>query len=127
MSLSRQMVRYGLVGLANTAIGYGLILAGLHMGMGDYAANAFGFAAGLCFSFFANRKFTFDQDGGITGREISRFLSCFAIAYAANLGVIAWGRAAGLAESPFIHLAGTALYSVLFFFLMRSITFTRKS
>lgn len=124
MSLSRQLARYGIVGLANTAVGYGLILLGLWLGMGDYQANALGFAVGLCFSFFANRTFTFDRRGNVTATEVARFMVCFALAYAANLGVIAAGRAAGLAENPLVHLAGTGLYSVCFFLLMRSVTFT---
>lgn len=126
MSLSRQLVRYGIVGLANTAIGYGVILFGLWLGLGDYQANATGFAIGICFSFFANRTFTFDRRGSITAAEIGRFMTCFAFAYAANLGVIASGRAIGLAENPLVHLTGTALYSVCFFFLMRHITFARR-
>lgn len=127
MSLTRQLARYGLVGLANTAIGYGLILFGLHMGLGDYRANALGFAVGLCFSFFANRRFTFDRRDSASGSEVRRFLFCFLIAYAANLAVVGLGRAAGHAEHPLVHLAAMALYSVSFFFLMRSIAFGSKA
>lgn len=125
MSLGRQLLRYGLVGLANTAVGYGLILVGLWLGMGDYPANAFGFAIGLCFSFFANRAFTFSRRGPIAAPEVGRFLACFALAYAANLAVVAAGKAAGLDSNPLVHLAGTALYSVCFFVLIRSFSFGR--
>ena len=125
--LGRQIARYGLVGFANTAIGYGLILAGLWIGLGDYRANALGYAAGLCFSFFANRRFTFDRHGPVTAREVIRFLCCFAISYTANLGVIALGRASGHAEHPLIHLAAMAVYSALFFACMRSFTFNKMA
>jgi putative flippase GtrA len=125
--LGWQIARYGLVGLANTAIGYGLILAGLWIGLGDYRANALGYTAGLCFSFVANRRFTFDRRGGVTAGEIIRFLCCFAISYAANLAIIALGRAWGHAEHPFVHLAAMAVYSVLFFACMRSVTFRQKT
>lgn len=123
MNFTRQLVRYGLVGLANTAIGYGLILLGLHIGLGDYRSNALGYAVGLCFSFFANRRFTFDRRGKASPAEVRRFLFCFLIAYAANLVVVGLGRATGHAEHPLVHLAAMALYSVSFFLLMRSIAF----
>lgn len=126
MNLTWQLVRYGLVGLANTAIGYGLILFGLHIGLGDYRANALGYAVGLCFSFFANRRFTFNRRGGASGSEVGRFLFCFVIAYTTNLGVVGLGRAAGHAEHPLVHLAAMVLYSISFFLLMRSIAFRRK-
>lgn len=120
----QQVLRYGVVGVLNTAIGYGLILAGLHAGLGDYAANALGFAAGICFSFVANRRFTFGLQGEIRPTEISRFLACFSLAYALNLAAIAFGRNLGLAGHPAAHLAGMALYSLSFFVLMRSVAFT---
>lgn len=115
MNLGLQIVRFGLVGLANTAIGYGLILVGLRIGLGDYRANALGYAVGLLFSFFANRKFTFEQQDKPTGAEATGFMCCFAISYSANLGVIALGRATGHAEQPLVHLIAMALYSAIFF------------
>lgn len=127
MRFSRQFVRYCIVGLAVTALGYGVILAGLWSGLGDYPANLLGYAVGLCFSFFANRRFTFDRSGSVNPAEIGRFLACFALSYAANLAVIAGGRSAGLAEHPLVHLAAMAVYSLLFFFLMRTITFARDT
>lgn len=125
MKLSRQVARFGLVGLANTAIGYGLILIGLWMGLGDYPANVLGYSVGLCFSFVANRRFTFRRRGIVRSTEVVRFLSCFAIAYAVNLAIIALGRAWGYAENPIIHLTAMAAYSVLFFTCMRNFTFGR--
>jgi putative flippase GtrA len=127
MTLRREVARYGLVGLANTAIGYGLVLVGLKVGLGDYRANVLGYAAGLCFSFFANRRFTFGQRGAVRTPEIIRFLSCFAVSYAANLGVVALGRAWGYAEHPLLHLTAMALYSLIFFACMRSFAFRQKA
>ena len=119
----RAIVRYGVVGLANTVIGYGLILAGLFAGLNDYVANALGFAVGLCFSFFANRRFTFSRSGRATRQEAVRFLLCFTIAYAANLAVVTLGRTAGYPQNPLVQLAGMAFYSISFFLLMRIFAF----
>lgn len=127
MRLAQQLLRYGLVGLTNTAIGYGAILGSLWLGMGDYPANALGYAAGLCFSFFANRRFTFGRRGDVAGREIARFLVCFILSYTANLAIITAGRAWGYAEHPLVHLLAMAIYSVIFFVCIRSFAFARKA
>jgi putative flippase GtrA len=126
MKLGPQLLRYGLVGLANTAIGYGSILIGLAAGLGDYSANALGYALGLCFSFFANRKFTFEQKGKPTAAEATRFVGCFATSYSANLAVIAFGRAAGHAEQPLVHLTAMVIYSAVFFMAMRTVAFRQQ-
>lgn len=116
----RQITRYMAVGMANTGIGYAVILAGLAAGLRDYPANALGFGAGLCFSFVANRRFTFERTGRIKAHEVAQFLICFAVSYSANLAVITFGHTLGLERNPLIQLAGVALYSVLFFVMMRS-------
>lgn len=41
------LIRFALVGLLNTAVGFAVLLIALHMGAGDYGANAMGYAAGL--------------------------------------------------------------------------------
>jgi putative flippase GtrA len=115
----RQIVRYAAVGLVNTALGYSLILVGLAAGLGDYLANALGFGVGLCISFLANRRFTFEQTDRIALSEVARFLVCFTMSYSANLMVIALGHAMDLQRNPLIHLAGIVVYSALFFVLMQ--------
>jgi putative flippase GtrA len=58
------LIRFGLVGLLNTAIDVGLYLGLRSAGMGLLPANAISTTAGLLVSFRANRSFTFrDRDG----------------------------------------------------------------
>ncbi|GAM06053.1 GtrA family protein [Novosphingobium sp. MBES04] len=52
-------LRFGLVGLANTAIGYGLILVWLLAGVGDYGANVLGFALGFPISYALHHRLTY--------------------------------------------------------------------
>jgi putative flippase GtrA len=118
-----QLLRYGAVGLANTAIGFGLIWLCLALGLGDYPANALGYAAGLTFSYFANRRFTFRLGGRSDPAEVGRFAFCFAVAYGANLLIVTAGREIGLAGAPALHLAAMVTYSALFFVLMRGYAF----
>jgi putative flippase GtrA len=53
-------------------------------GLGDFAANACGYAVGLCVSFTANRRWTFDHRGAIAPAAM-RFLAVAAMAYTMNL------------------------------------------
>ena len=117
------LARFALVGVLNTAIGFTAILLALRLGMGDYAANATGYALGLAVSYALNRSWTFRAANAPNLAEFGRFSAAFALAYGANLGVLAVGRAAGLAGHPLLHLAGLGVYSVLFFVLSRWMVF----
>ncbi|MBN9241970.1 MAG: GtrA family protein [Mesorhizobium sp.] len=109
-----QALRFGAVGLLNTALGYAVILAGLAMGWGDVASNATGYAAGLVTGFLLNRSWTFRSGGGL--RQACRYMLAFLVCYCANLAVLAAARSIGFVESPFAHLAGIGVYSALFYF-----------
>lgn len=109
------MLRFGAVGLLNTALGYTLILAGLALGLGDIVSNAAGYAAGLTLGFFLNRQWTFRRAGGFRPGAVARYAITFVVAYGANLSVVIAAMSAGFIENPFVHLAGNCLYSVIFY------------
>ena len=71
----RLFIRFAIVGLVNTAIGYGVILV-LHywLGLNATAANAGGYAVGALISYALNRTFTFSSN-----RPHLRTLPLFAI------------------------------------------------
>lgn len=72
-----QVIKYALVGLANTAITAAVIFACMHSGMGVYSSNAAGYLCGIIFSFIANTLFTFSTK--ISPSRFARFLlSCLA-------------------------------------------------
>ena len=79
------LARFLLVGVANTAVGLTLIFAAKALlSLDDVAANALGYAVGLCVSFTLNKQWTF----GFRGQALAallRFLLVFGVAYAANL------------------------------------------
>ncbi|QKD05945.1 GtrA family protein [Mesorhizobium loti R88b] len=110
-----RMLRFGAVGLLNTALGYSLILAGLALGLGDILSNAAGYAAGLTLGFFLNRQWTFGRAGGFRRGAVVRYAMTFVVAYSANLCVVVAAMSAGFIENPFVHLAGNCLYSVIFY------------
>ncbi|TJV45314.1 MAG: GtrA family protein [Mesorhizobium sp.] len=110
-----RMLRFGAVGLLNTALGYTLILTGLWLGLGDIVANAAGYAAGLTLGFFLNRRWTFTAAGGFRPGTAVRYAITFIVAYGANLGIVIAAMSAGIIENPFVHLAGNCFYTVIFY------------
>lgn len=82
-----QFARFGVVGLANTAIGSGLILVLAWQGIDPFAANLVGYVVGTAFSFVANSTWTFGH--APTGRRLVRFFAVVAGAYLFNLAVLA--------------------------------------
>ncbi|MEJ6396238.1 GtrA family protein [Gymnodinialimonas sp. 2305UL16-5] len=84
----RQAISFGLVGVLNTAIGFGtIVLAQTVFGLPPVVSNILGYAAGLTNSFFMNRAITFRGASRDLAAAI-RFLVAFAIAYGANLAVL---------------------------------------
>ncbi|TCM21353.1 putative flippase GtrA [Novosphingobium sp. PhB165] len=120
------LARFVLVGAANTAIGYGLILCWLFAGLGDYGANVLGFAMGLPISYLMHRSLTFRARHRPSRAEIVRYVLAFLTAYGANLGVIALGRAAGLGGSALLQALAVCTYAALLFVLTRLIVFPAR-
>jgi putative flippase GtrA len=84
-----EMVRYGLVGIANTVICLSAIFLGLHViGLPYTLANAVGYGLGLIASFLLNRRFTFRSSRRILSREPLLFLAVFGLSYAVQMGAL---------------------------------------
>jgi putative flippase GtrA len=118
--------RFGLVGIANTLVSLAVIAVMLHLGAGDYVANAVSYAIGFCLSFVLNRAFTFRVRGRVAAHEVHRFLAVFAISYAANLGVLTMMRAAGFAETLIAQGSAMIAYSAVFFLLSHRFVFRAR-
>lgn len=118
--------RFVLVGAANTAIGYGLILGWLHAGLGDYAANLAGFAMGLPISYALHRHLTFRARHRATAAEGLRYAAAFLVSYAANLVVVAMGRAAGFERSALVQGLAICIYAGVLFVLTRLTVFRAR-
>lgn len=128
-SLGREvavLARFVLVGLGNTAIGYGLILGWLRLGLDDYAANMAGFAMGLPISYGLHRHLTFRARHRATTAEALRYAAAFLIAYAANLSAVALGRAAGFERSALVQGAAICTYAAVLFVLTRITVFRAR-
>lgn len=118
-----RLFRFGLTGLANSAVGWAVIFGGLWAGMSGLAANAAGYAVGLVLSFTLNRRFVFGVTAAVRGREVAKFLAAFAVAYGANVAVLRAVQPVLGADSPLAQLPALAAYIVIFFVLSQLFVF----
>ncbi len=84
-----QVILFGLVGLANTIVGYGTIILFMEgLGWSPWTSNAMGYAVGLAMGFVLNRRLTFQSEVSGSG-GFTRYVLAFILAYAINLIVLA--------------------------------------
>jgi len=121
------VARYGAVGVANTLIGYVIILTALWFGAGDYLANAMGYGLGLWFAYLLHRHWTFQVAHRRSLAEIARFYISAGISYAANVAFLKLARSAGYVDNPFAQLAAMGVYSLTFLLIVNVWVFTPNS
>lgn len=117
------VVKFALVGFLNTAVGLVIVMTALALDFNDFAANALGYGLGLVVSYCLNRYWTFAAKAPPSLNELTLFGCAFAIAYSANLLVLAAFRAEGFIDQPLAHFSGLAVYSALFYALSRNVVF----
>ncbi|NRQ16627.1 GtrA family protein [Ensifer sesbaniae] len=108
-----QAFRFVVVGLANTGLGYAIILAGLFAGLGDILANTLGYAGGLVISFALNSRWTFRTSPSYA--NFARYLAVFLVCFSANLAIVLAAREMGFVDDPLVHLVGISAYTILFY------------
>jgi putative flippase GtrA len=85
----RQFVSFALIGVANSAVHFGVFLSLLHV----FAAPALfasgcGYCVGVLNSYVLNRTLTFRQTGSASGGEFMRFVLINGVSLGVNLGVM---------------------------------------
>ncbi len=121
--MMQQLIRYGLVGLANTAFGLSLIYLAMSVfGLAPALANAVGFAAAFLFSYWLNRRWTFRSDAHV-GRSLTGFAAACAVGYALNLAAVL--TAINFMQiNPYIaQLFGVAIYAGFVFVVSKLFVF----
>jgi putative flippase GtrA len=68
-----EKVRFGLVGIVNTGIDFGILFVLVALGLPIIASNFVSTSVALVFSFFANKSFTFKHEGKSTTKQIVLF------------------------------------------------------
>lgn len=85
LGLHLPLVRFLIVGVANTLVGIGTIYAAMYfLGFDIVYANILGYTIGVIQSFLLNKRWTFDSSDRALSSFI-RFLLVLAVAYGANL------------------------------------------
>lgn len=113
--LIRQSLRFGAVGLVNTAIGLIAIYAVIFFFNTNPAiANAIGYAIGLAVSFALNRFWTFDDAQSIV-RVLPLYLLTAAISYLLNLSVVLLGTYHFGVGPYLVQFFGIGVYTVAMF------------
>ena len=69
-----EKLRFGIVGLLNTSIDFGILLTLRWFGVPAEIANDPSSTAAVVFSFFANKNYTFKSTGANLRREVTLFL-----------------------------------------------------
>ena len=119
----REPLRFGVVGIANTATGLAVIFAALAIGLGDIPANMLGYAVGLLQGFVLNRRWTF-QRGALPPRgQFVRYLLAFAPAYGVNVLIVTAFVSGGVVANPLTHVLGIVAYTIVFYLLCAHFVF----
>lgn len=123
--LAARAAAFSLVGVVNGVVGIGtIVIAGL-LGASPVLANALGYGAGLLASFMLNSRVTF-HSRRVDRFTVARFLAAFAIAFAANLGVVKVVTDVVDGHKVLGSLAGTPLYVAIFYVLCEYWVFRRS-
>lgn len=120
------LARFLSVGVVNTVLGLAVIVAGLRLGLNDYAANAIGYAVGFACSYLLNRSYTFGATGTPHSAQLPRFAVAVAVSYGLNLAVIRAGHLLGFDGRIVLQLAAITVYTACFYVLSRLFVFRRE-
>lgn len=124
--ISRTVLRFAAVGVANTCVGMATILVFKYLlGWSDVYANMVGYAVGLCVSFSINGRWTFAFEGD-RYRAFARFLIVVGVAYAANLAAVLALRNVEGWHWDWAHLGGMVVYTIVNFFGSRGFVFADR-
>lgn len=123
-----ELIKYMIVGLINTATGYGVFWMLLRwVGCSPELANAIGYVIALCVAFYLNRFFVFTGANSSTS-SILRFFVAFAAAFLLNQAVLIVFFRIFLVPAEIAQVFAMIVYTVIFYLLNKFYVFrTLKS
>lgn len=118
-------VRFVMVGIVNTIIGYSIIMILYHTIELSYSISYFlSYIIGIIISFFLNRKFVFfSQRDKLT--EFMKFLVAFGVSYLLSYFVLYLFMEWQVLPANIVFFIGMVVYSTLFYLLNRYMTFKK--
>lgn len=125
--LFQQSLRFGAVGLVNTAIGLAAIYALMFfLDVSPSVANAIGYAIGVALSYALNRVWTFGSNRSFS-QELPKYFLVVAISYLLNLGLVLIAISSFSINPYLAQLLGVGIYTVFVFFGCRWFVFSLTS
>ena len=122
-SIIFQAIRFGVVGVGNSAIGLAVIYSFLYfLECGPIVANAAGYSLGVVVSFILNRRWTFRNRGAVR-RQLIPYLIIVGAAYLSNLGAVAAGVYLFEASAYSVQFVGMGFYTIIMFLGCRYFAF----
>lgn len=119
----RQVVKYGIVGFANTLLTALVIWACMELFLWDsVVSNAVGYTIGLINSFVWNRRWTFRSNVSMR-KAFLKFGISFAVCYVAQLAVLIELNDFNIFEPYYNQLLAMVFYTVLNFVCNKYFTF----
>lgn len=121
-----QKIRFGIVGLANTALDFILLFLFVGLGLDKIPANYLSTGISFVFSFFVNKKFTFRSTSGNAKKQFAVFLVVTMIGLwviqplviagvAALLANTGWSSAVILFVAKIIATVASLVWNYLFY------------
>jgi len=119
-----QIIKYGLVGVANTLITMVVIWVMLKvLDSREGLSNITGYVAGIINSYILNKQWPFKESHSQWIKSSVRFLVAFCICYSLQWGLVTWLNAHLAIDHYFNHLIGMAFYTILNFVLNKFYAF----
>lgn len=103
-----QKIRFGAVGIANTALDFLLLFLFVHFGMNKIVANYFSTGISFVFSFFVNKSFTFKHKEGNVKKQFILFLAVTIAGLWVLQPIVIWGVTAAI--TPYIANDSAVLF-----------------
>jgi len=121
-----QFLKYNLVGVVNTLLGFGLVFTFLYLGINNMLSNFLGYFFGIILSFFLNKKYTFHKYK-MTASIIWGFFTILMFAYLVN-ALIFWSIINYMDQSPYVsQIYSGIFYTLISFSLMKIFLFNNSN
>jgi putative flippase GtrA len=119
--LGDRFVRFLLIGLLNTCVGYGLYAGFLLMGLDPIVAMSVAFCLGVGFNFLSTGRVVFSNTDIW---RFPRFILAYVVVYLANLtllkGLLSFGLDAFAAQALSLPVVVLSTFLILRFFVFRN-------